>query len=82
MIIGRGSEVDYLNKMFNEPEGALVTLYGRPGVGTSSVWHEFVKDKKYVYIKCPKASARQIDFLIAGDLILKGYEFSEEYPSF
>ena len=82
MIIGRSNEVDYLNKMFNSSEGALVTLYGRPGVGTSSVWHEFVKDKKYVYIKCPKASAKQIDFLIAGDLMLKGYEFPDDFPSF
>ena len=82
MVIGRSSEIEYLKKIFNSNEGSLVTLYGRGGVGTSTVWHEFVKDKKYVYIKCPKASSKQINFLIAGDLSLKGFEFSDEFPSF
>ena len=82
MIIGRSSEIEYLNKIFNSSDGSLVTLYGRAGVGTSTVWHEFVKDKKYVYIKCPKASSKQISFLISGDLTLKGFEFSDEFPSF
>ena len=82
MIIGRSSEIEYLNKIFNSSDGSLVTLYGRAGVGTSSVWHEFVKDKKHVYIKCPKASSKQISFLISGDLTLKGFEFSDEFPSF
>jgi len=82
MIIGRSAEVEYLNNLFNSEEGSLVTLYGRAGVGTSSVWHEFIKDKKYVYIKCPKASAKQIDFLISGDLSLKGFEFNDRFPSF
>ena len=50
MTIGRSSEIEYLKKIFNSDEGSLVTLYGRGGVGTSTVWHEFVKDKKYVYI--------------------------------
>ncbi|MCR4649791.1 MAG: hypothetical protein K5776_12015 [Lachnospiraceae bacterium] len=82
MIIGRSAEVEYLNKIFGSPEGSLVTLYGRAGVGTSSVWHEFVKDKKYIYIKCPKASSKQINFLIAGDLSLKGFDFNDPFPSF
>ena len=82
MAIGRSSEIEYLKKIFNSNEGSLVTLYGRGGVGTSTVWHEFVKDKKYVYIKCPKASSKQISFLIAGDLSLKGFEFADEFPSF
>lgn len=82
MVIGRSSEIEYLKKIFNSNEGSLVTLYGRGGVGTSTVWHEFVKDKKYVYIKCPKASSKQINFLIAGDLSLKGFEFADEFPSF
>ena len=82
MIIGRSAEVEYLNKIFNEKDGSLVTLYGRAGVGTSSVWHEFVKDKKYVYIKCPKASSKQINFMISSDLSLKGYEFTDAFPSF
>ena len=82
MVIGRSSEIEYLKKIFNSNEGSLVTLYGRGGVGTSTVWHEFVKDKKYVYIKCPKSSSKQINFLIAGDLSLKGFEFADEFPSF
>ena len=82
MIIGRSTELEYLNRIFNSSDGSLVTLYGRSGVGTSSVWKEFIKDKKSVYIKCPKASAKQIDFLIAGDLSLKGFEFDSDFPSF
>ncbi len=82
MLIGRNTEIEYLYKIFNSHNGSLVTMYGRAGVGTSSVWKEFVKDKKYVYIKCPKAPSKQINFLISGDLSLKGYEFEEEFPSF
>ena len=82
MLIGRNTEIEYLDKIFNSHNGSLVTMYGRAGVGTSSVWKEFVKDKKYVYIKCPKAPSKQINFLISGDLSLKGYEFEEEFPSF
>ncbi|MBO4310815.1 MAG: ATP-binding protein [Lachnospiraceae bacterium] len=82
MTIGRSSEIEYLKKIFNSNEGSLVTLYGRAGVGTSTVWREFVKDKKYVYIKCPKASARQISFLIGSDLSLKGFDFNNDFPTF
>lgn len=82
MIIGRTTELDYLNNMFDSPNGSLVTLYGSLGVGVTSIWREFVKDKKYVYIKCPKAGIRQINFLVSGDLSLKGFEFSDEFPDF
>lgn len=82
MIIGRTTELEYLQKMFDTPNGALVTLYGCPGVGVTSVWREFVKDKKYVYIKCPKAGSRQINYLVSGDLSLRGFEYSSEFPDF
>lgn len=82
MIIGRTAEIEYLNKIFNQDTGSLVTLYGVPGVGTTSVWRDFVKDKKFVYIKCPKAGFRQINYLLSGNLSLKGYRFSSDFPDF
>lgn len=82
MFIGRTAEIEYLNKIFNQDTGALVTLYGVPGVGTTSVWREFVKDKKFVYIKCPKAGLRQINYLVSKDLSLKGFQFDSDYPDF
>lgn len=82
MLIGRSSEIDYLKKIFDQTSASLVTLYGAPGVGTTSVWRDFVKDKKFVYIKCPKSSGRQTNFLISLDLKLKGYEFTSDFPEF
>ena len=41
-----------------------------------------LKDKKFVYIKCPKSSGRQTNFLISLDLKLKGYEFTSDFPEF
>ncbi len=82
MIIGRNAEIEYLNKIFNQDTGALVTLYGVPGVGTTSLWREFVKDKKFVLIKCPKAGLRQINYLVSKDLSLKGFQFDNEFPDF
>lgn len=82
MFVGRNAEIEYLNKIFNQNTGALVTMYGVPGVGCTSVWREFVKDKKFVYIKCPKAGLRQINYLVSKDLSLKGFRFDSDFPEF
>lgn len=82
MIIGRTAEIAYLNELFGSDCGSIVTLYGDNGVGVTSVWREFVKDKKFVYIKSPKAGSRQINFVASRELSLKGYDFKSDFPSF
>lgn len=49
MFIGRKKELLLLNQAFMLSSNALVVVYGREGIGKTSLVKKFVQDKEYVY---------------------------------
>jgi len=49
VFVGRDKELALLNKQFHSRENAVVVVYGREGVGKTSLIKKFVEDKACVY---------------------------------
>ncbi|HJA29518.1 MAG TPA: ATP-binding protein [Candidatus Olsenella pullicola] len=49
MFVGRGRELEVLNKAYASGTFQMIPIYGRRRVGKTSLIHEFVKDKDNVY---------------------------------
>lgn len=49
MFIGRERELALLTKCYQTKESKIAVLYGREGIGKTTLMKEFIKDKPYVY---------------------------------
>lgn len=52
VFIGRETELDFLNKKYEEKKGQLVVLYGRRRVGKTETLKQFCSDKPHVFFSC------------------------------
>ena len=49
MFVGRKNELTKLNEVYEKDGMPVVVLYGREGIGKTTLIKEFVKDKSCVY---------------------------------
>ena len=71
MFVGRTSELTFLEECFEKMSPQLIVLYGRDGVGKTSLAKEFVKDKPFRY-----KVLNESNFDLSSD-VKKGDEVSE-----
>ena len=58
MFLGRSDETAILNKYYESGENSLIVLYGRTGIGKTSLIKNFAKDKPFFYYCSAQASDR------------------------
>ena len=58
-FIDRQQELSFLDEQYKGAPSSLVILYGRRRVGKTSLIHEFVKDKPFVYFLASEESELQ-----------------------
>lgn len=56
MFVNRERELDSLNRVYQQPTGGLVVLYGRRRLGKTSLLREFSRDKLCVYYMADQAA--------------------------
>lgn len=56
MFVGRERELAMLKQSYQSPENTMVILYGREGIGKTSMIRQFVKEKPYVYYQARELS--------------------------
>lgn len=79
MILGRSSELKYLNTFFDRDEDELIVVYGEKNVGKTALLSEFTKDKEYAYYKAASADEREQLYLWGRQLQDKSLN---KYPTF
>lgn len=81
MILGRTSELKYLNTYYDRDGSQVMVVYGEKNVGKTALLRQFVQDKSYYYYRARSASERE-------QLFWWGKELGQEeikvlkYPSF
>ena len=79
MILGRSSELKYLNTFFDRNEDELIVVYGEKNVGKTTLLSEFTQDKEFAYYKAASADEREQLYLWRKQLRDKTLD---KYPSF
>ena len=57
-LLGRETELKFLNDKYNSDGGQLVVLYGRRRVGKTETLREFCKEKPHVFFSCTQTTDR------------------------
>ena len=59
MLLGRANESKYLENLYQKEGSQILVLYGREGVGKTSLLLDFVKDKEYDYFLAGAVSEKE-----------------------
>lgn len=59
MFVGRTKELAQLNQMYQLPENAAAVVYGREGIGKTTLVKEFIRDKSFVYYQAREFSEEE-----------------------
>lgn len=59
MFVGREKELALLNQAYQLRTNALVVVYGREGIGKTSLIRQFVQEKEYVYYQAREFSEEE-----------------------
>ncbi len=81
MILGRESEVNYLNMHFDQDDSRIMVVYGEKNVGKTALLHQFVRDKSFYYHCAKYVSLREQRYQWGAELKKKGIRLPE-YPEF
>lgn len=81
MVLGRSSELKYLNRYYDRADSQIMVVYGERNAGKTTLLNQFVDDKPYSYYRARSASEREQKYLWGREL------WNEErkaikYPSF
>ncbi len=68
MISGRANETKYLENCYNREGSQMLVVYGREGVGKTSLLMDFVTGKEYDYYLARSVSEKEQLSLIAGEM--------------
>lgn len=81
MILGRTSELKYLNTYYERDDSQIMVVYGGKSVGKTALLRRFVQDKPYYYYRARSASEREQRYQWGKEL---GIEQSKgnRYPDF
>lgn len=81
MLIGREKELTYLEEYFSKTGTQLLVVYGREGIGKTTLLKQFMEEKENFYYEAQCCSTRQQQFFCANQLNDMGYSFTP-YPEF
>ncbi len=81
MIIGRTSELRYLNNYYDREGSQILIVYGQKYIGKTTLIKEFMEDKPSHYYLAGACSEREQMFLWAKQLVHSGVAL-ENFPSF
>ena len=62
MVLGRTSELKYLNTCYDREGSRIMVVYGHKNVGKTALLRQFVQDKPYSYYRARSASDREQRF--------------------
>lgn len=81
MLLGRISELKYLNNYFDREGSQILVVYGQKYIGKTALVKEFMKDKLGYYYYAKACSEREQVYQWANQLQRDGYEI-DPFPSF
>ncbi|MCI8936164.1 MAG: ATP-binding protein [Lachnospiraceae bacterium] len=81
MILGRTSELKYLNTYYDRAGSQIMVVYGERNVGKTFLLRQFVKDKSCFYYRARSASEREQRYQWGGELGKEGIK-TAKYPAF
>ncbi|MCR4587854.1 MAG: AAA family ATPase [Lachnospiraceae bacterium] len=79
MLLGRNSELQYLNRFYDRAGSQILVVYGQEMVGKTALLKEFVQDKPYYYYECRSCSPREQLYLWGLELADQGIK-TLKYP--
>ena len=80
-LLGRDTELQFLNEYFVREGSQILVVYGAKGVGKTALLQEFCKDKKHSYYLARACSEREQRFQWAAELRDFGVEI-DRYPEY
>lgn len=81
MILGRTSELKYLNTYYDRAGSQIMVVYGERNVGKTFLLRQFVKDKSCFYYRARSASEREQRYQWSCELGKEGIK-TTKYPAF
>lgn len=81
MILGRASELKYLNTYYDRDGSQIMVVYGEKNVGKTALLFQFVKDKPSYYYHARPASIREQRYQWGEELGREGIKLAK-YPAF
>ena len=81
MLLGRASEIQYLNTVYQSDGSRMVIVYGQKNVGKTTLLKEFVSDKQAFYYQATPASTRQQQYML-GKYLCASYDGISKYPDY
>lgn len=81
MLLGRTSELKYLNNYYNREGSQILIVYGQKYIGKTELVREFCKDKPGYYYLARACSEREQAYQWGRQLSRDGYE-TDPFPSF
>ncbi|MDO4304578.1 MAG: ATP-binding protein [Bacillota bacterium] len=87
MVLGRTSELKYLNTYYDREGSQIMVVYGKKNVGKTFLLRQFVQDKPHYYYLARSASEREQRYQWGAELgreeikVLKYPSFTEIFQS-
>lgn len=81
MLLGRSSELSYLNQCYQKNGSRIVVVYGQKHIGKTALVKEFCKNKPFHYFHARSCSEREQRFLWGGECGREGI-YLAEHPSY
>ena len=81
MLLGRTSELKYLNNYFDREGSQILVVYGQKNIGKTALVKEFMRDKASYYYHARSCSEREQVYQWGAQLLRDGYEI-DRFPSF
>lgn len=81
MLLGRASELNYLNNYYDKDGSQILIVYGQKHIGKTALVREFMKDKPNYYYLARACSEREQVYQWGSQLAVDGYNV-DDFPSF
>ncbi|MGN0278448.1 MAG: ATP-binding protein [Lachnospiraceae bacterium] len=81
MLLGRASELNYLNNYYDKDGSQILIVYGQKHIGKTALVREFMKDKPNYYYLARACSEREQVYQWGCQLTVDGYNV-DDFPSF
>lgn len=81
MLLGRASELNYLNNCYDKEGSQILIVYGQKHIGKTALVREFMKDKPNYYYLARACSEREQVYQWGRQLAVDGYNV-DDFPSF
>ncbi len=81
MLLGRTSELNYLNNYYDRDGSQILIVYGQKHIGKTTLVKDFMEDKPHYYYLARACSEREQTYQWGRQLISDGYAV-DQFPSF